>query len=263
MLEIDAPLLRREPGHPIAENEVVASREPEPEQEPAAAAPAAEEVDLEAEERVPIASFPIAPSPDAKTRDAESLNSICWILALSITLPVSAHLLYAVSDVSSNFGFGMLFGLWVTAVVAPLGLRALLLADPGVITRSPEHCYPLPSMVAIRLRAGDGMGDMQNVTSQHGKATFCVRCLVWRPNGSHHCGTCGHCVREFGHHCGFYGRCIAGGYPYDMDCAVMAEIGILGRGNKMLFNLVGHTGFLAGLLFVVFALTCLISVANK
>lgn len=74
--------------------------------------------------------------------------------------------------------------------------------DPGTIKRSPETCFPQPELVKERLRNGltlDGVGNL----SEDGR-TFCIRCLVWRPDDveTHHCNTCQRCVTDFDHHCG-------------------------------------------------------------
>ena len=98
----------------------------------------------------------------------------------------------------------------------------------GAVRRSPETCFPLPEAVAERLHNGHSLEGMANVIE--GDRTFCVRCLVWRPEPAtqsgcccgccddpddvseavHHCATCQRCVTHFDHHCGVFGRCIAG-----------------------------------------------------
>ncbi len=116
--------------------------------------------------------------------------------------------------------------------VALICLAGLFFADPGVIQRSPETCFPLPRHIEELLRQGDSLEGVAN-HEENGR-TFCTRCLVWRPeprpspflkliprrlfflfkdckpSESHHCRTCGRCVAFFDHHCGVFGRCIAG-----------------------------------------------------
>merc|ERR1712232_1318123 len=75
---------------------------------------------------------------------------------------------------------------------------------------------PLPAEVAHRLRSGQSLEGMSNIPgseSSKTRASFCVRCLVWRPPGedgriSHHCSVCQRCTLGFDHHCHALGRCI-------------------------------------------------------
>ena len=115
-------------------------------------------------------------------------------------------------------------------VVAQVGRWKMMGADPGIITRSQESCFEMPGQVeeCIRAERWEELRKLENVQSEDGERSYCVRCLVWRPRRSHHCRTCGHCVREFDHHCGFYGRCVAGGSHTD--------------GNMLYF----HVPFVAG-----------------
>ena len=102
----------------------------------------------------------------------------------------------------------VLFVLYSLAVAAITLLVGIMRSDGGAIPRTPKNCYPLPLEVAERLRAGLSMDGLPNV--QDGGRTFCIRCLVWRGKGAHHCSTCQRCVPLFDHHCGVFGRCIAG-----------------------------------------------------
>lgn len=114
--------------------------------------------------------------------------------------------------------------IYIQAALAILGLIAMIVADPGVVQRSKESCYPIPVQMGPALQdyldqrgkfvkhivlprekylmAEDGTGD-----------SYCVRCMVWRRavDGKHyHCNTCQQCVKQYDHHCGVFGRCIAG-----------------------------------------------------
>jgi hypothetical protein len=101
--------------------------------------------------------------------------------------------------------------------VALACLVGIIFGDPGVIKRSAESSFPLPDEVLQRLTGGFALDDLRNLPfpgagQEEGAPpkTFCVRCLVWRPHGGHHCKTCQRCVCDFDHHCGVFGRCIAG-----------------------------------------------------
>eukprot|EP00438_Fugacium_kawagutii_P027644 Skav231547 [mRNA] locus=scaffold84:783049:783666:- [translate_table: standard] len=102
-----------------------------------------------------------------------------------------------------------------------------MLADPGVIQRTPETCFPIPAQVMEMLLRGERAEE--NVTD--GTRSFCVRCFVWRtekasihstgllnqllkiarPTRAHHCSICQRCVLNFDHHCSVFGRCITSG----------------------------------------------------
>ena len=108
----------------------------------------------------------------------------------------------------------------LTNAIALVCLLAIMWADPGTVRRSEATCFPVPDAVAEKLRRGESLATIGNIT-RDGR-TYCVRCLVWRPNDggrsggragsslTHHCQTCNRCVTEFDHHCGVFGRCIAG-----------------------------------------------------
>ena len=117
------------------------------------------------------------------------------------------------------------------------------------IKRSEATCYPIPGVVADRLRRkvpiqGEGTQfPLQNISGEDG-STYCVRCLVWRPDGrSHHCRTCGRCVTSFDHHCGFYGRCIAGELPYG--------------GNWPYFIILSSIGQVAAMVTIIYSVVSL------
>ena len=100
--------------------------------------------------------------------------------------------------------------LWSEAAAILTCFLGFLARNPSTVLRSPETCFPQPTGVAARLRDGLDFDGMDNVT-EDGRV-FCVRCLVWRPEGvrTHHCSACERCAVDFDHHCFVYGRCVAG-----------------------------------------------------
>lgn len=102
--------------------------------------------------------------------------------------------------------------LWSEAVVILTCFFGFLRREPSTVKRTPETCFPQPPAVAARLRDGIALEGMDNL-HEDGR-TFCVRCLVWRPESGriHHCSTCERCSVDFDHHCFVYGRCVAGGW---------------------------------------------------
>ena len=98
--------------------------------------------------------------------------------------------------------------------VAAIALLLINVWDPGIVIRHDERGLPnnsLPPPVVVgRLRAGEPLDGLSNQPDEHGVATFCVRCCVWRPVGSHHCSVCNRCVEEFDEHCEILGCCVGG-----------------------------------------------------
>merc|ERR1719188_2149505 len=43
---------------------------------------------------------------------------------------------------------------------------------------------------------------------QPGKATFCTKCRIPRPERAHHCNSCGFCVLRMDHHCPWINNCV-------------------------------------------------------
>lgn len=99
---------------------------------------------------------------------------------------------------------------WFAGALATLGTAWIILADAGVIKRTPDSCYPVPDEVVNQLRVHDPSGRMPNVSGPGG-SSYCTRCFVWRPEKTHHCSICQRCYTGFDHHCAFFGRCIARG----------------------------------------------------
>jgi len=113
--------------------------------------------------------------------------------------------------------------------VAALCWAAVVFSDPGVVKRTAQNCFPVPPDVEDRLRRGLPLPDNRpskledrsrwRLESEHltkrekeggNNLSYCVRCMVWRPNHAYHCTCCQRCVLHFDHHCGMFGVCIAG-----------------------------------------------------
>lgn len=128
------------------------------------------------------------------------------------------------------------------AVCAILCLFGLFVVDPGIVKRSPESCFPIPSEMKplIQSYVDKTQDDYEPPTESYCSAddesgdTYCTRCLVWRrkSEGRHfHCNTCQRCVKHFDHHCSVFGVCIAGK--------------VCGHGNIQYFYLLLSFGCLA------------------
>lgn len=91
----------------------------------------------------------------------------------------------------------------------------LFFSDPGVIerpTKPYDNDVNAQAAVAASIRITHAPTDPfseRDPNSNSNEISFCTRCNVFRPPRSHHCRTCGRCVRQFDHHCGVLGRCIA------------------------------------------------------
>lgn len=137
------------------------------------------------------------------------------------------HLASSISDLSQAFVWTCRGCIYTEAFLAISLLICLLLADPGIVLRTPQTCCPIPPEVQEALLQGEQV--QANVVDE--QRTFCVRCFVWRypemPTAGflnpllyklsglhrkpHHCSICQRCVAHFDHHCGVFGRCIGGG----------------------------------------------------
>jgi len=158
-----------------------------------------------------LGALPALPKPDLKSMRMEAA---CGCVTVSVIIAILVSLSHVValkggearlSDAATYSWLGLMYAF---AAVALTCLLAIMFKDPGVIRRSVDSCLPLPADVEQRLQAGVSLDGLPNFVD--GDKSFCMRCLVWRPPRSHHCRTCGRCVRDFDHHCGFFGRCIAG-----------------------------------------------------
>lgn len=188
---------------------------------------------------IPIERLPPLPEPEHQTRNAETTCGCVLVSCLIIAAILGMHMIVAHME---NHALAIIFLVLVyaEACLAIVSLVGVLFADAGVIKRSPQTCYPMPTEVEEKLRQGQlpPFEGLQNPTRPDG-SSYCVRCLVWRPGAgpfsplksgaedeerfvsggvvasspfgfAHHCRICNRCVGEFDHHCGVFGRCIAG-----------------------------------------------------
>jgi len=160
-----------------------------------------------------VYALPPLPAPDACAMRSEACcgNTLVLFLIFLFVAPMQAYATQAKPEsitLLQRLWLGAIYAEAITAIICLLGL---MWGDPGTIKRTPDNCFPLPDLVADRLRNGRSLDGVGNV-HEDGRV-FCIRCCVWRPDDggeTHHCGTCQRCVTDFDHHCGVFGRCIAG-----------------------------------------------------
>lgn len=166
------------------------------------------------EEEKFIASLPRLPEPDYCQMRAEATcgNSLVLFLIFIFVAPMQAFVNATEPDKITVMMRIWIFAVYAEAAIAIFCLLGLMFGDPGTIKRTPENCLPQPDLVAEKLRNGQSLSNVGNITHEDGGSVFCIRCLVWRTNdgNTHHCSTCQRCVEDFDHHCGVFGRCIAG-----------------------------------------------------
>lgn len=155
------------------------------------------------------------PAPGEGGEDTEGSPRTCWdwlqeevsatsaIVALFYTVFVYNHvyvgrILPALGKdhfalpfaITFDAMWGMMFWSWLQAH----------LEDPGTVpTRWREFCT----------NAGDALSVAPSKREwQPGKATFCKKCSILRPERSHHCKVCNSCVLRLDHHCPFIKNCV-------------------------------------------------------
>ena len=158
-----------------------------------------------------VYALPPLQTPDYCAMRGEACcgNTLVLFLIFLFVAPMQAF----VSQMTTPMTFAQtvwMGAIYSEAVTAILCLFGLMWGDPGTVKRSPETSFPMPEIVAERLRNGRSLEGVGNV-NEDGRV-YCIRCLVWRPDDTetHHCATCQRCVTDFDHHCGVFGRCIAG-----------------------------------------------------
>lgn len=208
--------------------------------------------------------LPPMPAPDSGTQRFQSALGLIGVISAVLAAVIGTRVCTRIMDSKWGPLPHVLFVLvHIEAVVALVCLAGIMLADPGVVQRSPETCLPVPRKVALKLRRSETLNSRENVTEEEGRV-YCTRCFVWRENrvcssnggfsgmlekvcegrneGSfHHCSICQRCVKTFDHHCGFFGRCIAGsGLQGNMIYfKIIISVGLLGYATAALAMVLG------------------------
>mmetsp|Transcript_5173 Transcript_5173/g.12493 ORF Transcript_5173/g.12493 Transcript_5173/m.12493 type:complete len:420 (-) Transcript_5173:212-1471(-) len=225
---------------------------------------------------VPVESLPNLPKPREDLKRQETQRGLCVVITSAVVVPLLTHYLALtlILPPSDNDGGGddddvaafadndnphrigrivFLALIYTEAFLALVCVVGLLVADPCVIHRSPETCYPIPLDVESWVLGGkdsprpsglnhyirSATGTTENNVSVVDHGTYCTRCLVWRKGREvnyYHCATCQRCCAYHDHHCGVFGRCIAGNFRFWK------------RGGKSNTNTAGNILYFSGLL---------------
>jgi len=193
-----------------------------------------------------LARLPPLPDPDYSEQNSESLcgNTLVFII-IAVICGLSFGVSLNVGDLPDGGKIACIVTIATCAGIAVISLAGLFWGDPGIIKRSVENSFPMPSEVSSSISTFSinprGFNPGRNIRGTDGR-TYCTRCFVWRGADGHHCRTCQRCVDKFDHHCGVFGRCIAGDYK---------------SGNMPFFGsliAIGCFSGIAGALFLVWSL---------
>jgi hypothetical protein len=183
-----------------------------------------------------VDALPQLPAPMRIKVGQARCGSLCSIIMLAvILLPLQAdgHLLTSGNPLTTDPRWICI--LYIEGLLIAACVLGILYADPCTIKRTPETCFPMPPLIAEKLRQGetppfDGVANIE----EYGRV-YCVRCLLWRPLQHatllHHCDICQRCVSSFDHHCVFFGRCIAGPGARGFCCSETAHGHLDGSSN--------------------------------
>merc|ERR1712086_52797 len=185
--------------------------------------------------------LPPMPEPNTEEMSSQACGGICCVTTLILGELAFAHFVVVILG-KPGLVVTIIFLsiMWLDAIFAVICLLYILNGDPGEVSQSPEACDSLPVKVQARLEGGLPLTDIKENIKEiidGEEKTFCVRCCVWRPKGSHHCRTCNRCVVKFDHHCGVFGRCIAGDQTWcsdDTETPIPGTAGV--PGNMPYFN---------------------------
>lgn len=180
-----------------------------------------------------LQALPPMPQP---RRNKQCLEQVAGSLVITSVVSLLYCTIVAVEAIADSGVWWCQVVGWHISLAASACLFALQHFRPGVIQREERVCFPLPKLIAERMRTeciDDASGGLSgawarvlaNIGNQSGDdgREYCVRCMVWRPaRGYHHCSTCNRCVPEFdyqgsgvwswaySHHCRVTGTCIYG-----------------------------------------------------
>jgi hypothetical protein len=194
---------------------------------------------------IPIEFLPRLPKPDFDSIRRETIGGT-FIVFLFIAIFVSLTHGVALAAVGrvphgSVARIVLLTSIYTQAGIAVLCLLGIQFMNPGIVPRTIETCYPIPSTMREWVAANQQgpQSSYQREREHEPEKTpitsispnfvalhrppewyiagndgrvYCTRCLVWRQPGINHfhCGTCQRCISYYDHHCTFFGRCIAG-----------------------------------------------------
>lgn len=77
-------------------------------------------------------------------------------------------------------------------------------SDPGFCARDPEGAFL--KIYNQRIEEMTQSNDDEGIKRL--KRKFCKKCNAPKPQGAHHCSTCGRCVRRLDHHCPWMNNCV-------------------------------------------------------
>lgn len=104
----------------------------------------------------------------------------------------------------------LLMFLWsyVQTVISPIGKPSQLFFIPPQIR---EHMAAASSEIEFRSILEEFAKEQCIPVANRaieGGVRFCIKCSCLKPDRSHHCSVCGHCVLKFDHHCPWVNTCI-------------------------------------------------------
>ena len=180
--------------------------------------------------------LPPLPTPNYQLMGRQSAGGICLVMTIIISILGITHgITLTVGNLPTYLWWTVMILIDTLSLMALLCLLGIVFDDPGVIQRSSENCFPLPSMVNRALSNPEEHEPIPPHNISIDGDIFCTRCYVWRhrkvqqrsanssapssssthppcckPSRAYHCNICQRCVKDFDHHCSVFGRCIAG-----------------------------------------------------
>lgn len=133
-----------------------------------------------------LEALPRLPTPEYAQRRKEAIGGTVLIYVIIILqTAVTLTCAFATPSMPEGVTHALAAVILSAAATAAISHAFVLFADLGIVKRSVRTCHPIPEEVANRIRSGVDDDFGPNVHND-GKS-FCTRCLVWRPERSHHC----------------------------------------------------------------------------